>query len=363
MTLLRRFALLLSLAPAVLGARRHRGGPPASPNQQPAPAPATEPAVAASSPVPMHNWGWSYEFNVAKLVKPTSRDELAAIIRDSQTYPSPVRALGNAHSVTECVVSNGTVVDMRGFDKILGNRTDEQGRMVVRVEAGVTLIKVHEWLIKQGLELPFAAEIGDATVGSLTSSLSKDSGLGDPALSGTLYKSIVGVTYLDHDGQLITLRDTKNGTALTRFKCSEGLLGIVTEVTLVTRPARLMRFANKIVPTADLLSAVHFGGLQVSDRQNWWLVLHPQYSMVQERAWAEPGANESDAKTLEMVINATRSAFARGVMALPLTEQQSHQQPMAWTTYKMRMVNHYGVRCVCVCLVLPSLFCFVRRFG
>lgn len=342
---LRRLVLLLSLAPAVLGARRHRGGPPASPNPQPAHAPpATAPEPAAASPVAMHNWGWSYEFSVAKLVKPTSRDELAAIIRDPQTYPSPVRAAGNSHSVTECVVSNGTMVDMRGFDKILGNDPDDQGRMVVRVEAGATLIQIHQWLIEKGLELPFAAEIGDATVGSLTSSLSKDSGLGDPALSGSLYKSIVGVTYLDHDGQTVTLRDTTNGTALARFKCSEGLLGIVVEVALVTRPARLIHFANKIVPTADLLSAVHFGGLQVSDRQNWWLVLHPQYSMVQERRWAEPGANESDAKTLELVINATRSAFARGVMALPLTEQQSHQRPMSWTTYKMRMVNHYRVR-------------------
>jgi FAD/FMN-containing dehydrogenase len=292
----------------------------------------------------MHNWGWSYEFNATKVVKPASRDELAAIIRDPQAYPSPVRALGNAHSVTECVVSNGTIVDMRGFDKILGNQTDERGRMVVRVEAGMTLIKVHEWLIEKGLELPFAAEIGDATVGSLTGSLSKDSGLGDPALSGSLYKSIVGVTYLDHEGQEVTLRDTTNGTALGWFKCSEGLLGIVVQVDLITRPAKLVRFANKVVPTADLLSAVHFGGLQVSDRKNYWLVLHPNYSFVQERALAAPGADESDAKTLAMVVNATRSAFARGVMALPLTDNQSHQPAMTWTTHKMRMVNHYGVR-------------------
>lgn len=293
----------------------------------------------------MHNWGWSYEFDVAKVVKPTSREELAAIIRDPQTYPSPVRALGNAHSVTECVVSNGTVVDMRGFDKIVGNSTDAWGRTVVTVEAGATLIKVHEWLMERGLELPFAAEIGDATVGSLTSSLSKDSGLGPPELSGTLYKAIVGVTYMNHEGKEVVLRDTLHGPALALFKCSEGLQGVVVQVDMLTRAARLVRFANRVVPTADLLSAVHLSGLQVSERQNYWLVLHPAYSFVQERRLADDaGAEESDAKTVGMVVNATRAAFARGVMALPLTERQSQQRPMNWTTYKMRMVNHYGVR-------------------
>ncbi len=347
MLLPRPFVLLLLVlalaSKVVLGARRRHRGPAPAPAPAQAPAQAPSPAPPAASPVPMHNWGWAYEFEVAKLVKPASREELAAIIRDPQTYPTPIRALGNAHSVTECVVSNGTVVDMRGFDKILGNKTDEWGRLLVQVEAGVTLIKVHEWLMDKGLELPFAAEIGDATVGSLTSSLSKDSGIGDPALSGTLYKSIVGVTYLDHEGQEITLRDITNGTALAAFKCTEGLLGVVVQVDLVARPAKLLRFANKVVPTADLLSAVHHGGLQVSDRQNYWLVLHPEYSLVQERMLAEPGAAETDAKTPEFVVNATRSAFAKGVMALPLTERQSLQRAMTWTTYKMRMVNHYGV--------------------
>jgi hypothetical protein len=51
-----------------------------------------------------------------------------------------------------------------------------------------------------GVQLAYASFIGDATVGSLAVSVSKDSGIGPPELSGTVYKSVVGVTYVDHNG-------------------------------------------------------------------------------------------------------------------------------------------------------------------
>lgn len=104
------------------------------------------------------------------------------------------------------------------------------------VQAGMTLLEIHEWLGKQGKEvrrmammtsrhgrwvrgvhasstsshpcllrrpvvqLAVQPEIGDATVGSLTCSLSKDSGVGSAAETGVLFKAIVGVKYADHEG-------------------------------------------------------------------------------------------------------------------------------------------------------------------
>jgi hypothetical protein len=49
-----------------------------------------------------------------------------------------------------------------------------------------------------------APEIGDATVGSLVGSVSKDGGVGDPTETGTLYKAITGVKYVDHNGSVST---------------------------------------------------------------------------------------------------------------------------------------------------------------
>lgn len=321
--------LLVALAARTRGGRRKSTPPPAlSPEQTPL--------------VPLTNWGYAYSFEVTKVMAPTTIFEIQTIVQDTVLYPSPVRALGNIHSVTACVVSNGTIVDMRGMDKILSLNKDGRGAQTVSVEGGVTLINVHNYLADQKLELPFAAEIGDATVGSLTSSISKDSGVGDPALTGSLYKSIVGVTYVNHMGDLVTLTDTDNATALAHFKSSEGLLGIVVIVDLLVRPAKLLTFTNRVLPTAEVLNHLADNSFQVTPDTNYWFLLHPEYSLVQERALAVPGAQETDPVNLSVIVNATRASFAKGVVAVALVGKSVKNAPLRWTTYKHNMVNHYG---------------------
>lgn len=334
---LSRVLFLFLLALFAASAARARGG-----RRRKSPPPPTVSAPEQTPLVPLHNWGLAYSFEVTKIVAPTSIFEIQTIVQDTVLYPSPVRALGNIHSVTACVVSNGTIVDMRGMDKILSLNKNGQGPQTVSVEGGATLINVHNYLAEQELELPFAAEIGDATVGSLTSSISKDSGVGDPALTGSLYKSIVGVTYVNHMGDLVTLTDTKNATALAHFKSSEGLLGIVVIVDLLVRPAKLLTFTNRVLPTAEVLNHVADNSFQVTPITNYWFLLHPEYSLVQERALAVPGAQETDPVTLSVIVNATRASFAKGVVAVALVGKSVGNAALRWTTYKHNMVNHYG---------------------
>lgn len=299
-------------------------------------------SLPQSEAVNLHNWAYAYEFRVSQVVRPSKISDIQSVIRDFVQYPSPVRALGNIHSVTACVVSNGTIVDMRGMNQILALKEDSSGRQIAVVQGGVTLIQVHTWLADHEIELSFAAEIGDATVGSLTSSISKDSGVGDPALTGSLYKSIVGVTYVDHRGDIVKLSDAQNATALAHFKSSEGLLGVVVIVELLVRPAKLLTFTNMVMPTAEILEAFANMTFQVSPTSNYWILLHPDNSLVQTRVLAPPGAVETDEVTLGVIVNATRASFAKGLIAVPLTEKSTRKPPMQWTTYKHKMVNHYG---------------------
>jgi hypothetical protein len=74
------------------------------------------------------------------------------------------------------------------------------GRKILTVQAGVKALAAHKYLADKGLELGWVAEIGDATVGSIAVSMTKDSGLGDPALTGCLARSVARITYVDHNG-------------------------------------------------------------------------------------------------------------------------------------------------------------------
>src|ERR1700677_3414219 len=58
------------------------------------------------------NYDGSITTNPKQLVYPQNVQDIQAILRDPANYPGPVRAKGSYHSLTPCVSSDGTIVDM-----------------------------------------------------------------------------------------------------------------------------------------------------------------------------------------------------------------------------------------------------------
>ena len=136
------------------------------------------------------------------------------------------------------VNDGGTMVCLRKLDEVIGLEHDAAGREIVRVQAGCRLKKLNSWLQSRGLEIPFQAEIGEASVGSVAAGDTKESSLGGP---GYFSAHVVAVTYVDENGALRALSDLKDGAAFHEFKCSFGLSGIIVECCVETRPATLCR--------------------------------------------------------------------------------------------------------------------------
>jgi len=70
------------------------------------------------------------------------------------------------------------------------------------------------------LKIIFMAEIGDATVGSLAVTASKDSGLVDQNLAGSFYKIVVGLTYINHEGWVRTITRTQPHSKQYSLSCT-----------------------------------------------------------------------------------------------------------------------------------------------
>src|SRR5436190_11312022 len=105
------------------------------------------------------------------VVRPSTVQELQELLRDTDRYPSPVRAMGSFHSLTPCPTSTGTVVRMDRMRRVIHIDTDE---MTVTAEAGIQLREVAAALRKRGLQFLLNIEIGNATLGSLACCHSKD---------------------------------------------------------------------------------------------------------------------------------------------------------------------------------------------
>lgn len=191
------------------------------------------------------NWGLSRTTKPAVYVEPISYADVQAVVRDVARFPTPVHPVGSLLSVTSTIVNDGgTMLCTRKLDEIVGLEHDEAGRHVVRVQAGCRLKKLNMWLQARGVEIPFQAEIGEATVGSVAVGDTKESSLDAP---GYFSAHVVALTYADDKGELRTLSDSKDGAAFYEFKCSFGLSGIVVECLLEVRPATLCRSDVSVV--------------------------------------------------------------------------------------------------------------------
>lgn len=185
------------------------------------------------------NWGLSRTTRPAVYVEPVSYADVQAVVRDAGRFPTPVHPVGSLLSVTSTIVNDGgTMVCMRKLDEILGLEDDAHARRVVRVQAGCRLKKLNLWLQARGLEIPFQAEIGEASVGSVAVGDTKESSLDGP---GYFSAHVLGLTYVDDRGELRTLSDHGDAAVFHEFKCSFGLCGIVVECQLEVRPATLCR--------------------------------------------------------------------------------------------------------------------------
>ena len=70
----------------------------------------------------------------------TRVEQIQAILRDRERYPSPVRAKGSFHSLTPCVSTDGTIVDMSRMTRVL---SIDHEKMTFTAEAGL------EWAVAQ----------------------------------------------------------------------------------------------------------------------------------------------------------------------------------------------------------------------
>ncbi len=185
------------------------------------------------------NWGLHRSTKPAVYVEPISYADVQEVARDTKHFPSPVGPVGSIASVTETIVNDGgTMLCTRKLDEVLDLERDATGRQVVRVQAGCRLKKLNSWLQAHNVEVPFQAEIGEATVGSVAVGDSKESSLDAP---GYFSAHVVALTYVDDKGELRTLSDHKDGAAFHEFKCSFGLSGIVVECLVEVRPATLCK--------------------------------------------------------------------------------------------------------------------------
>ena len=143
------------------------------------------------------NYDGSISSTPQQLVRPKSVEEIQNILKQKDKYPSPVRAMGSYHSLTPCVSSPGTIVDMKAMNKIV--KIDAE-KMTLTAQAGLEMIEAADALRKLKLQFILNIEIGNMTLGSAACCHSKDSL--DGVEFGQVNSYLVGVKWVTPAGEL-----------------------------------------------------------------------------------------------------------------------------------------------------------------
>lgn len=288
------------------------------------------------------NWGMSNITKPAIYVEPISYEDVQEVVKDPRRFPGPVSPVGSMLSVSPTVVNDGgTLLCTRKLDEIKGVQTDARGRKIVSVQAGCRLKKLHAWLQSRGLEIPFQAEIGDATVGSVAVGDTKDSSLSG---AGFFSAGVTGITYVNAKGEIVTITDSENAPDFFEFKCSYGLLGIVIECQIEVRPASLCtsRYSLRRFESPDELADELVLLYRGSDAFFASIILEKLFATCDQRYQAGSGSFTpvSSQPLFDQLRIAKRSVIQHGGLPRPNTDNL--QAPIKEITYsRADMVNEY----------------------
>ena len=120
------------------------------------------------------NWFGDIVSHPNVVVDATSVDDIIAILRDKDIYPSPVRVVGSNHSTAPCgVADGGTLVRMK-MNQILNIGTDS-----LTVQADAVHLDRAKALEAKNLQFYVNTEIGSLSAGSASVAGTKDASFPD----------------------------------------------------------------------------------------------------------------------------------------------------------------------------------------
>ena len=213
------------------------------------------------------NYDGSITASPQQLAYPETVEDLQAILRDPVAYPSPVRAMGNYHSLTPCASSSGTMVNMTKMAQVVGI---DSTNLTFTAQAGMQTIDASIALRAQKLQMMLNIEIGNMTLGSASCCHSKDAL--DGIEFGQVSSYVTEMKWVTPAGDLAEASETSNPDLLHTMRSSYGLCGIVYEVTLRIKPLEALHFSYLPRPVDELTQAEVDNLLDTSEGLICWTV-------------------------------------------------------------------------------------------
>lgn len=180
--------------------------------------------------VTIQSWDGTWTYRPKVLVTPETPEDIVEIVKSVVRFPPPVRPAGSMHSTARMNGDDGgTMVDMKAMNRILKFGVD-----TVTVEGGASYQTVSNALKERGLQFHVMTEIGNVTLAAMATAATKDSSF--PGEYGQISSYVTAMRFVTPQGDIREINERDHPEEMQVMRSSYGLLGIVFEVTIRTRP-------------------------------------------------------------------------------------------------------------------------------
>ncbi len=192
------------------------------------------------------NWAGTESATGVEILRPSSVDEVATMVKTAAEQGKQLKAVGSGHSFTGCSVPEQVMVRL---DRLASITSADRSSGKVTLGAGTGLAKVNAGLASFDLAMANLGDIDRQTVSGAISTGTHGTG----AKLGGLATQVVGLELVTADGSVLNCSAEENPDVFNAARVSIGALGVITSLTLQTVPAYLLRAQEMPLPLGEVL--------------------------------------------------------------------------------------------------------------
>ena len=171
------------------------------------------------------NWWQNKSCHPAGYYEPRNTEELAEIVRAANAQNQKVKAVGSGHSWSDVPCTNGYMISLKKFNKILEIDVKNQ---TVTAQSGVQVYQLIDAIKQYDLALSTLGSICEQTLaGALATGTH-----GTSLFQGGLASTVVELELVDGLGQVIKCSKQLSTETFAASLIGIGVLGIVTQITI-----------------------------------------------------------------------------------------------------------------------------------
>ncbi len=195
------------------------------------------------------NWGENVAFTPREILRPTSVEEIIAIVAAARQKKTKIRVLGSAHSFSPLVATTETLVSLEKLKGLIEvNRQNNRATLW----PGTTIAEMGPLLEPHGLAMANQGDIDSQSLAGALSTGTHGTGLDFASLAAFIHS----LEFVDGTGSLQKIDESTPGDLLNAARVAMGTFGILTKVTLNLLPSFIIRDDRKRIKLIDCIGLI-----------------------------------------------------------------------------------------------------------